>query len=463
MTYPKGQTPMVVQDQKHSTPPNALRQRLLRLFWLLSTAGWVIVLAFGLLVLIWQVVLASQGHSDFCQDYIASMRLLQGQPPYQPLHLWPGYSSCTVPIDYDIHPPFLILFFAPLALLPKVPAFLMWGFLSLAAYLASGVLLLRELGWYSLRDMALFVAWSLLWEPLIEAEGIQNLGQMLLLLLVVAWLLERKGRARWAGALLGLATLIKLWPGAFLLAASGRRQWRLALAGGLTLLGGIALTFIEPGPGTYPIYLGPIQSAALTSVPNETNISLVGLLTRPWTGFRDPLWSPALVLPPLAHGLNLTQAVHLGEAVAGLLLVGVIALIAWCMRRAPTEPVALLGEGLLVIALLLVFPYGWYAGLITLLLPGATLILALRQLPKLRRWWWALLGVAVVPLMRPEIAVALYPHWMPALQRAGLAGWGTVLVDIPTFALLLLTGTYASLLWWASKQQVALVGKEQVA
>jgi hypothetical protein len=464
MAYPERQPSAAVENWE-SIPPGrrAPLSSRARLFWLLSTTGWAAALTLGLLVLIWQVVLVSQSHSDFCQDYIASMRLLQGQPPYQPLHLWPGFRACTMPIDYDIHPPFLMLFFAPLALLPKVPAFLVWGFLSLAAYLASGVLLLRELGWYSLRGVALFVAGSLLWEPLIEAEGIQNLGQVLLLLLVVAWLLERKGRAGWAGTLLGLATLMKLWPAAFLLGAVGRKQWRLAVFGGLTILGGVALTFIAPGPGTYLLYLGPIQSAALTSVPNETNISLVGLLTRPWTGFRDPLWSPAFVFPPLARGLNLTQSVHLGEAVAGLLLVGVIVLIAWCMRRAPTEPVALLGEGLLVIALLLVFPYGWYAGLITLLLPGTTLILALRQLPKLSRWWWALLGVAVVPLIRPEITVALYPHWMPALQRAGLAGWGTVLVDIPTFALLLLTGVYASLLWWASKQPVALAQKVQVA
>lgn len=454
--------PAVVQDEERSTPRSAFQRRT-RFAWLLGTTGWATLLVLGLLVLIWQVVLTSQSHSDFCQDYIASLRLLQGQPPYQPLHLWPGYRACTMPIDYDIHPPFLMLFFAPLALLPKAPAFLIWGFLSLAAYLASGLLLLRALGWYSLRGLALFVAGSVLWEPLIEAEGIQNLGQVLLLLLVVAWLLERKGHAGWAGGMLGLATLMKLWPAAFLLGAVARRQWRQALAGGLTLLGGVALTFIAPGPGTYLLYLGPIQSAALTSVPNETNISLVGLMTRPWTGFRDPLWSPTFVFPPLARGLDLTRAVHLGEAVAGLLLAGVIALIVWCMRRAPTEPVALLSEGLLVIVLLLVFPYGWYAGLITLLLPGATLILALRQLPRLPQWWWALLSVAVVPLIRPEITVALYPHWMPVLQQAGLAGWGTVLVDIPTFALALLTGVYAYALWWASKQQVSFIRKVQVA
>ena len=205
--------PAVVQDEERSTPRSALQRRT-QPTWLLGTTGWATLLVLGLLVLIWQVVLTSQSHSDFCQDYIASLRLLQGQPPYQPLHLWPGYRACTMPIDYDIHPPFLMLFFAPLALLPKVPAFLIWGFLSLAAYLASGLLLLRALGWYSLRGVALFVAGSVLWEPLIEAEGIQNLGQVLLLLLVVAWLLERRGRAGWAGGMLGLATLMKLWPAA---------------------------------------------------------------------------------------------------------------------------------------------------------------------------------------------------------------------------------------------------------
>ncbi len=453
----ESQTSVVTQDESalagvRNTPAYS-RARLL---WMLCAAGWGVLLTLGLLVLVWQVVFSSQSHSDFCQDYIASLRLLQGQPPYQPLHLWSGYRTCTVPVDYDIHPPFLILFFAPLALLPKVAAFTIWGLLSLAAYLASGLLLLQALGWRSLRGVALFVAGSLLWEPLIEAEGIQNLGQVLLLLLVAAWLLERKGRLEWAGGLLGLATLMKLWPAALLLGALGRRQWRLALAGGLTFVAGVLVTGIAPGWGIYPIYLGPIQSAEFTDIPNEMNISLVGLFTRLWTGFRDPLWSPPFVFPPLVHGLALAQAVRLGEIVAALLLLGVVALIAWRLWRSPTEPVALLSQGLLVTALLLVFPVSWYAGLILLLLPCATLVLALRHLPRPSRWWWALLVLSLALLIRPEVTLALYPRWMPALQQAGLAGWGTVLVDLPTFALLLLTGLQAQLLWWASGQETAL-------
>jgi hypothetical protein len=444
-----------VPGDKRTITLKPSRKTRSHLFWMLGRVGWGTLLALALLVLVGQVIVSSQGQNDFCQDYIGSLLVLHGLSPYEPLRAWPDYQHCGAPLGYDGHPPFVVVALLPLALLPKVPAFLLWGFGSLAAYLASGVLLLEVLGWRSLRGLALFLVGSILWEPLIEAEGVLNLGQFLLLLLVIAWLLKRKGRAGWSGAALALATLIKLWPGALLLEALLAGRGRVVLGGGLALALGVLLPLLVLGPGIYGTYFGPVQRIALDAVPFEFNLSLVAVVARPWVGYTDPVWSPPLVFPALLNGVSLGGGVLLGEALAGLLLLGVLALTFWCRRRSPGEPVELLSEALLLTILPLVFPASWYAGLIVLLLPGAMLILALRQLPRPPCWWWVLLALSLALLVRPEVTVAWYHWWMPLLQRANLAGWGTLLVNIPTYALLVFCWLQAQLLWWASQPRAS--------
>src|SRR5262249_20582791 len=143
----------------------------------------------------------------------------------------------------------------PFGLLPRMPAYIFWGLMCLLCYLVTGYLLLREVGWLSLRGTALFVFASLCWPVFRGAEQFQNLPQLTTLLLVVAWLLERRGHTRWAGGILGVASLLKIWPAVFLASALIRRRMQLACTGGLTLLLGTLLTLPFLGPeayGTYP-------------------------------------------------------------------------------------------------------------------------------------------------------------------------------------------------------------------
>ncbi|HEU5200198.1 MAG TPA: glycosyltransferase 87 family protein [Ktedonobacterales bacterium] len=445
--------PTVQDRQQRVSRKSVALAHSARFFLVLRATSFGTLLVLSLLVLIWQVVLTSQGAIDFCPDYIASRRLLQGTFPYLPLHLWPGYSSCAVPIDYNVHPPTSLLLLVPFALLAKAPAFLLWGCICLAAYVASVCLLLRALGWFSLRNSTLCIGASLFWSPLIAAEGSLNFFQLLTLLLAAAWVLERKGYAGWAGILLGLASLLKLWPAAFLLSAVLRRQKRLAVSGGLVFGLGILLSLVVVGPEAYLAYFGPVQRATLSLVPIETNTSVVGAITRLWTGSYDPFWNPPFRLSALVGGLDLPQANLVGEIVAVLLVVATLALIWWTHRQFQHGPVEVLSQGLLVTVLLLAFPLSWYAGLITLLLPGATIILALRQLPKPGRWWLVLLGLSTLALCIPEVMLVFYQRWFPVLQAIHLAGWGTIVVGFPTWALLLLAGLQAHLLWRARKVQ----------
>jgi hypothetical protein len=414
-----------------------------RPFWFLSTAAAGVLLTLGLTLMVEQVVQVSHQASSFCQDYIAAQRLAQGTPIYLPLS---SLAQCPLGLyRYDAHPPPSVVFALPLALLPYAAASLLWGFCLLAAYLASGVLLLRELGWLSLRGLALFVIGSIYWQPSAGAGGEQNLWQLLLLLMVVAWVLERRGYLAPAGVLLGGAWLLKLWTSALLLGAVARREWRQALSGGLTIVVGTLLTAAVVGPGTYGAYLGPVQNDEVLWVPVNGNMSVAGVITRLFTGDLS-------LLPPVLAGVPLKGAVLLGEAAAGLLLLGVVTFIGWCRWKASGEAVGLLSPGLLATITPLVFPLTWFFSFITLLLPFTTTILALRQTPRPPRWWFGVLGLSLLPLVAPDISLSL-GVWILGQHVSGAAWWATFAFASPSLGVLGFAGTQGYLLWQKALQR----------
>lgn len=430
-----------------------------QLVWFLQTFVWGVLLMMGLFPLVQQVLGVNPVATDFCQDYVASVRVLHGLAPYLPLHCRSTLFKALAPIEYDAHPPFSILFFLPLALLPKVTAAIIWGFGCLAMYLLSGALLLRALGWLSLRNVALFVFGSVLWPPAVQAEDLQNFAQLLLLLLISAWLLERKKHDSWAGWLLGLASLLKIWPALLLVESLMQRRCRLALVGGMTIALGLLLGLGIVGPGAYTAYLGPVQANEHYWIPSEGNISLAGAVARPLLG------DGAFPLPSIIQGIPSEQAVLLGEILAGLLLIGTLFFLWWRCRKTTSEVAGLLSQSLLITISLLVFPITWLWGLITILLPCTMLLLALRLLPRPPRWWFVLLAAGLLPLL-------LHPAWLQALagfpfsaHLAGLDALRTLFLGLPTLGLLLFTAAQALLLWWdTSRNRYAPVsGKDKAA
>lgn len=435
------------QEPQSAREPISQLSRTRYLFWFIRTTACGILLALGLALLIQQVMQISQQPSDFCQEYIAAQRLAQGAPIYQLLRDSTSYSHCPLLMTYDAHPPPSVLLAYPLGFLPYVPASLIWGLCTLAAFLASGFLLLRALGWLRLAGAALFVIASAYWQPVVGAEGAQNLWQFLALLIVLAWLLERRGRAGWSGGLLGAAALLKLWPVLFLLGGLARRKFRLALVGALTILLGTALALGVMGPGAYAAYLGPVQASEASVVPVNGNISLVGAVARLFVG-EPPL------LGPVVPGFSLQTAILFGEGAAGALLIGALALIGWQRWRSAGEATDVLCQGLLVTVALLVFPLTWYFGLLLLLLPGATIILALRQLPRPPRWWFALLALSLLPFLAPYSLLALGTWFLE--QHSAVGGWlGMSAFSLPTIGLLCFAAAQSYLLQYARAQRSA--------
>ena len=413
-----------------------------RLVWLLRTIGWCTLLGFGLAVLLARSWSAGQVSNDFFQDYIAAVRVFQGIPPYVPLRAWPAFSTCMVPLNFDSHPPFSVLLVLPFGLLPLRPSLETWSFVCLAAYLASGILLLRTLGWCRLWGVALFVSLSALWNPLGVAIGTENFAQVLTFLLVLAWHLERTGKQRWAGIVLGGAALIKIWPIILFLPALKERRWNSILSGSVTMLGGTLMTLPILGLAAYTAYLGPVRLEETPAVPYEVNVSLPGAVARLWTGYSDPA---VVTFPPLLSGLTTADAVLLGEGVAALLMLAACYLVVWVLRRAKGETVLALCLGFLVTVSFVCFPITWNWGVITFLLPLATLMVALRSLPRPSWWWFVLAGVGIV--------VIWYPLWLPLILVRLWPDFGALLFGLPSCGLLLFAGSQALLLYQTSKDQ----------
>jgi hypothetical protein len=432
------------------TTPAHLKERFLqegpvkRLLYLLERVGCGALIIFTLLALLLQVFAIAQGTSDFCQDYQAVQHLLTGAPIYAPVHCWAGHLYVPAPVEYDAHPPASVLFFLPLSLLPYMPASLLWGLLCLGAYLASGLLLLREPGWLSLRGVTAFLVFSLLWQPLTLSEQVQNVMQVLLLLLVAAWILERRGHPRLAGILLGIAALLKVWPLLLLVGTLLLRRWRVFLAGSVTVVAGIFLSLLVLGFASYAAYLGPVEANERFWIPSDGSISLVSAVTRPFLGYADP---PGI--PPLFSGLSLNGAALLGEVVAGSFLAGALFLL-WRWQQADeNEAAALLSQSFLLTIALLTFPLTWTWGLLPLLLVSAMLVLALCALPRPPRWWFAFLAISFLPL--------LIPSWVVGLAFA-FNTWGRqIILELPTMALLLLAIAQAWLLWRVHSSRAAVL------
>ena len=393
-------------------------------------------------------VQAATGPNDFCQDYWSAVAVLHGQAVYPPIYCWAGYMHLPVAVEYNSHPPTSILLYAPFGLLPKIPATMLWGFLSLAAYLASGWLLLRSLHWPTLQGLAIFAVGSLFWQPAVQAIQVLNMGQVLLLLLVVVWLLDRQQRNAWAGVVLGMAGLLKIWPLVILVIPLLQRRWRLVAAAGCVVLLGSLAAFIVEGPSAFLAYAGPIRINEQDWITHAGNESVAGTVAGLFTGFRGAVFPPVALVP----GIPQNTAILLGELLGAVLMGGGVWLLFWKRRLLQDETGKLIAWGFVVTLILLAFPLTWPWGTITELLPITTLALALRRLPCPSLWWRVLIGASLLFLSvpyTPQLIIILSQSSF-RYHQSGLAALGILEVVCPTLGLLLFAGAQA---WLLARQE----------
>lgn len=292
-------------------------------------------------------------------------------------------------ITYNAHPPVSVLLVLPLAQLEYTGAIFVWNVISLLSLVLSLKIVITELDVRS-TVVPQTVALLALCHPIYGNLYLGQLTLVLLLLVTMIWALERSGRSMMAGALVGIAASIKLFPTYLIIffLARGRTQ-----SLGTALLSFLAINVLAVdvlGPDSYRDYLSIV-------IPGQTqfwscgyNLSIAGV----WHKLFNPaiegdLIRPLWLNPALARWGTVVSDVFLTLTVAR------------CIYRAQTRAQEDLAFGLTVSAMLLVTPVTWDFTLPLLLVPIALIV----HWPgtTASRWMPAILALILTIIWIPQI------------------------------------------------------------
>jgi hypothetical protein len=273
---------------------NFLNNKIFRLLsWILFGAGILLFAA--------RLLSVPESGIDFRQDFQAARLLMAGNSIYAEVS------------PQNNHPPFVALLFLPMALLPYTAAVLLWSGISLALYLWSGSIVLRQLQIVLRTEWkAALVGAALAWYPFQGHIALGQISLLIVFLLIAAWAALRNRRNIVAGALVGLACLIKLFPGFILLYLMLHRKWEALVAAFVTLTAGGLLTWALVGSQDILAYFTQIApSNAQDYYTFPINVSIAGGISRlfmegPWV---EPIiHSPTVttILMVLSHGVIIT-------------------------------------------------------------------------------------------------------------------------------------------------------------
>jgi hypothetical protein len=352
------------------------------------------------------------GRDDFFQDWASARNWYEGAPIYrdqdisaeQYLGEQPSPRDATTS-PFNAHPPTSVLLALPLGRLDYSRAFLMWGVLSMAALALSGGLMARQFpGALSLWSVLPLAALLLLCAPLWGQVITGQLNLFLLLLITAAWAADRSGHTAWAGALLGAAAAIKLFPCFLFLYFLVRRQWTAVLAGAVSFALLTAITILVLGVNTYQTYFLVVLPSLEPYRVYWLNLSLTGYWHRLFNSQGShvmPLWqSPALA--------------WLGTLLCDAVLIG---LVAWNSRQAHLRRECDLAFSLAMAGMLLTSPITWPHYFPILFLPMFVLWFWLPPAGVTRLAFWLLL---IGMWIRPDT------YWGLFIPGVTLTNWSSL-------------------------------------
>lgn len=188
------------------------------------------------------------------------------------------------PFNQYVYPPQFAVIFSAFGLLSFPVSFALWMVMVLILYLL-GISCLIKLFWRRIRRIhligLLFAATAL--DPFQIDLAVGNVNSMLFALISISfYFLYRKKRPGWAGAMLGIAVLIKVTPLAILFVFVLRKQWRLCIATGWTIAIGTVLSVLFVGVRPifeYALHFPSFGHTSMKNGPAPYNQSLVGVLS----------------------------------------------------------------------------------------------------------------------------------------------------------------------------------------
>lgn len=336
-------------------------------------------------------------YRDFAQEWLSARNFWVGEPVYAPQNpAMRRYTGHDIPVfademKWNAHPPVTVLVALPVGLITDYAAsHQTWNLVTFLLFVIGLVLMGRELGvgargGTALAALALIVSWNATHQHLFQGQ----LGFLIAFFLAVGWVADHRGNQGAAGAAVGVAAALKVFPALVLVYFVAARQWR---AVGVALLTGLALHAVALalfGPATFETYVRDVLPSLKKFQGSWQNVSLTGY----WERIGADLGAPAV-----------------GTAVAIGCRLLVVAGVYWIGRRAAGPDERGRAFALAVVGMLLASPIVWTHYFVLL---GVPLLFLWQRLP---------CGPARAALV--AVGVIL---WLPERLVPGLyLGFGTV-------------------------------------
>jgi hypothetical protein len=218
--------------------------------------------------------------------------------------------------------------------------------------------------------------------PLFQQVAYGQLNLILLALFAGIWVADRSGRPWLAGALLGLATTLKLFPGFLFLYFALRRRWQTVGAGIVTVGVLTGVTAAVLGVETFASYVQEVMPEVAQFRSEWLNASVAGF----WAKLFNP--SGRAQFQILFHCPLLAQV---ATAVCDVVVLAVVARVIWRSRTSAETDLAF---ALTLVGMLLVSPICWDHYLVLLLFPLALLWKRLSR-SGLDRWLFRIILVVI--------------------------------------------------------------------
>lgn len=194
--------------------------------------------------------------NDFAHLYLGAILAKQGGNFYSPQELLSTAQLLSIQrLNPFVYPPVVALFFIPLSIFSYPTAQLVWFILNHIFLIASFILLILS---FNSENKLIYAVSALVlsfnFYPLYRTLTAGQLNLLILFLLCLAWFLLVRKRTTGSGIVLGIATIIKLFPGLLILFFLWKKEYKLGFSAIATVIILILLSLAFQGGQLYQDY-----------------------------------------------------------------------------------------------------------------------------------------------------------------------------------------------------------------
>jgi hypothetical protein len=324
---------------------------------------------------------------DLQQDYYAAKHILNHESIY------------SDELYINNHPPATAIILVPLSFFPYKVAGIIWTLLSIVLYLYTGWLVINELNLHlPIEYIFVVIGFGLCWHPFLIHIGQGQWSILIGFCLAVCWISLRHDRNILAGVVLGLACLIKLFPGLLLLYMLFTKRLKAMVTTLLVIIFGTIITGIIVNPKDIIYYFTTVISydTNMYSI-TPTNYSASGILSKFFSNSYGNWVTPIFISPIPIHWLTL---------IVDIILIFYLLII--LRRHQNNQNYKDIIFSLFIISMLFISPVSWQHSLTVLILPVFIIYSNMKNRTLGSKYVYSLAILGLILLSIPDIQFDIF-------------------------------------------------------